>query len=71
MKNSNNPQIKVTPNYSKRTFTIRKIWNDGTISNSKYRTNPMSKGDFQSELNNTENDWKQFLVYSSDYYAVK
>ena len=69
MKNLNNPQIKVTPNYSKRTFTIRKIWEDGTIT--KYRTYPTNKNEFEMDLNNTENDWKQFLSNSNEYYSVK
>jgi hypothetical protein len=69
MNNSNNPEIKVTPNSSKRTFTIRKYWKDGTIS--KYRTLPMSKDEFESSQNDTVNDWKNFLSHSSDYYAIK
>ena len=69
MKNVNNPQVKVTPNHSKRTFTIRKIYEDGTIT--KYRTYPMTKSEFEQELYNTTNDWKQFLSASSDCYAVK
>ena len=60
--------IKVTANKSAKTFTIR-TYVDGKLNN-KYRTTPMTKEEFQSESNNTENDWKQFLK-SSDYYLVK
>lgn len=55
--------FKITPNHSKRTFTIQ---SDGT----KYRTNPMSREEFNSCLNNTGNDWQQFLK-SNDYYVVR
>ena len=61
-------KIKVTPNYSKRTFTIRKTYEDG--QKVKYRTIPFSQQEFDSELMNTENDWKQFLK-SNDYYKVQ
>lgn len=60
-------RIKATPNHSKRTFTIR-VYYDGVVVN-KYRTIQLSKEEFLIELNNTENDWKQFLK-SSDYYNV-
>ena len=63
-----NQTIKVTANQSARTFTIRTYVN-GKLS-SKYRTIKLSKEEFQSEENNTENDWKQFLK-SSDYYVVR
>ena len=57
-----------TPNHKKRTFTLRTYINDKI--NAKYRTIELSKSEFQSELNNSENDWNQFLK-SSDYYLVK
>ena len=57
-----------TPNHKKRTFTIRTYINDKI--NAKYRTIKLSKAEFENELNNTENDWNQFLK-SSDYYLVK
>lgn len=60
--------IKVTPNHEKRTFTIRKQRDGKTYA--KYRTIKLSKEEFNSELNNTENDWRQFLK-SEDYYPVK
>ena len=60
--------IIATPNYTKKTFTIRTYIN-GKI-NAKYRTIQMSKKEFEAELNNTQNDWMQFLK-SNDYYLVK
>ena len=63
-----NQTIKVTANESVRTFTIRTYVN-GKL-NAKYRTIKLSKEEFESEGNNTENDWLQFLK-SSDYYLVK
>lgn len=63
-----NQTIEVTANESARTFTIRTYVN-GKLSN-KYRTIKLTKEEFESESNNTENDWKQFLK-SSNYYLVK
>lgn len=58
-------EIKVSSNQSKRTFTIM-------VSSGKYRTIPMSKEDFESNENNTGNDWQHFLNRTSgDYYLVK
>jgi len=59
--------IKATANQSKRTFTIRKYINGKLFA--KYRTNQMSKEEFNREEMNTENDWKQFLK-SDDYYKI-
>jgi len=59
--------ITATPNFSARTFTIRK-YIDGELF-AKYRTFQMSQEEFDSELMNTENDWRQFLK-SPDYYKV-
>ena len=56
------------PNHKNRTFTIRTYIN-GKI-NAKYRTLKLSKPEFESELNNTENDWRHFLK-SNDYYLLK
>jgi len=66
MKNSTET-IKATPNYSKRTFTIRK-YIDGKLF-AKYRTIKMNQEEFDNEEMNTENDWRQFLK-SDDYYKV-
>tara|TARA_R100001244_G_C5152390_1_gene129858 strand:- start:354 stop:557 length:204 start_codon:yes stop_codon:yes gene_type:complete len=60
--------IEVTANQSKRTFTIRKTYSDG--SKVKYRTIQMNQSEFDSEEMNTENDWKQFLRATNDYYTV-
>ena len=45
--------ITATPNYTNRTFTIRICINGKLYF--KYRTIQMSKKEFESELNNTEN----------------
>ena len=55
--------INVTPNYSKRTFTIR-------VEGSKYRTYQMDKVTFSESLYMTANDWQHFLN-SCEYYKVK
>ena len=60
--------IKATPNFTNRTFTLRTYIN-GKIS-FKYITIKLTKPEFESELNNTQNDWIQFLKYY-DYYLVK
>jgi predicted secreted protein len=56
--------ITATPNYSKRTFTLR------TSSGNKYRTIQLSQEEFDSCEHNTSADWRQFLT-SEDYYVVK
>lgn len=61
--------IAATPNHSARTFTLRKYDESGNFT-VKYRTVRMSAEEFNSCLNNTENDWKQFLK-SDDYYPVR
>ncbi len=56
-------EIKVTPNFSKRTFTLRV---DGT----KYRTIQFNGKEFeQARLFWTGNDWEQFLK-TDEYYKV-
>jgi len=62
-----NQTTTATANHSAKTFTIRKVFSDGTIS--KYRTIRLPQEEFNSCLYNTENDWDQFLK-SSDYYSV-
>jgi siroheme synthase (precorrin-2 oxidase/ferrochelatase) len=62
MKTITNRKINVTANHSAMTFTIR-------TNGSKYRTIQLSKEEFKSCLNNTGNDWAEFLK-SSDYYKV-
>ena len=61
-KTISNDTIKIGTNYSKKTFTIK-------TDVAKYRTFKMDKAEFKSCLNNTGNDWKQFLK-SDDYYKV-
>lgn len=57
-------EIKVSPNKSKRTFTIR-------TSIAKYRTIQFSKEEFNRIYRNwTANDWQQFLN-TDEYYKVK
>tara|TARA_R110000744_G_scaffold330763_1_gene436228 strand:- start:37 stop:309 length:273 start_codon:yes stop_codon:yes gene_type:complete len=60
--------IKATPNYSKRTFTLR-CYINGTLY-VKYRTTEMSEEEFNSCEYNTNNDWQQYLT-TDDYYKVK
>ena len=59
--------IKATPNYSKRTFTLR-CYSDG-IFYAKYRTTQMTQDEFDTEEYNTDNDWQQFLK-TDGYYKV-
>ena len=54
VKTNNMKQYKATPNYSKRTFTIR-------TKSSKYRTLPMSKIEFNEALFNTSHDWYVYI----------
>tara|TARA_R110000751_G_scaffold83052_1_gene166892 strand:- start:796 stop:1002 length:207 start_codon:yes stop_codon:yes gene_type:complete len=60
--------IKATPNYSKRTFTLR-CYSDGVFY-AKYRTTQMTQDEFDTEEYNTQNDWEQFFK-SDDYYTVR
>ena len=53
----------VTPNFSKRTFTIK-------TDSAKYRTYKLPKQEFDNCLFNTGNDWADFLK-SDDYFEVK
>lgn len=55
--------IKVTPNKTNRTFTIR-------TGVAKYRTMRMSKEEFSEALNWTGNDWNQFLE-GDEYYRAE
>jgi hypothetical protein len=57
--------LTITPNHAKRRFTIR------TNKGNKYRTNKMSKVEFEENLLNTQNDWQNFLDTSQDYYKTK
>ena len=60
-----NVKIKVTANYSKRTFTIRK-------ESAKFRTLEMSQNEFDECEYNTTEDWEYFLrTQGGSYYEVK
>tara|TARA_R110000851_G_scaffold254285_1_gene406739 strand:+ start:383 stop:580 length:198 start_codon:yes stop_codon:yes gene_type:complete len=59
--------IKVSANQSKKTFTIRVSDKD---FKSKYRTISYSQQEFDSMESDTENDWKNFLAVSDEYYPV-
>jgi len=61
--------FKVTPNKSKRTFTLR-MYDNGKCY-SKYRTLRFSKDDFEDMECNTESDWKHFLNAEDYYFLVK
>lgn len=58
-----NVQIKVTPNKSQRTFTIRR-------QGIKFRTLQMSREEFDSAEYWTGQDWSNFLK-TDEYYIVK
>lgn len=60
--------LKATPNFNKRTFTLRINYETGA-KETKYRTVRLSRNEFESCLNNTQNDWFNFLK-SDDYYHV-
>jgi hypothetical protein len=66
--------IKITPNYSKRTFTIRitePVSTPGEVYYAKYRTFPSTKDEFNMDLQNTDNDWYQFLYRTNLYYEIE
>ena len=65
---TNKETITVSANQSARTFTIRKKYSDGFKV--KYRTIKMNQEDFDSEERNTENDWRNFLNTTDEYYTV-
>ena len=68
MKTITGREIKATPNYSNRTFTLRCTDTNGFKV--KYRTTPMNKEEFESCEYNTANDWNWFLKNTDDYYKV-
>lgn len=63
MKTNTGENINVKANNRKKTYTIRTDFN-------KYRTNPMTKDEFNSAYYWTANDWRNFLK-TDDYYLVK
>ena len=56
----------ITPNWGKRTYTIR-AYDNGKLY-AKYRTYPQPKGCMTDDW--TESDIRNFLRYSNDYYLV-
>ena len=64
-------EIVATPNYSKRTFTIR--CKEGGVTYTKYRTLPMGKVEFEeTEANMTQGEWEAWFSYANgSYYKVK
>lgn len=57
----------ITLNHRVRTYTIRAYENGKLIA--KYRSHPQRKEDFSEDW--TENDIRNFLQSSNDYYVVK
>ena len=57
----------IRTNRQKRTYTIRR-YDNGKVT-TKYRSNPQSKEEYSEHW--TENDIKNFLKYSNDYYEVR
>jgi|14_taG_2_1085336.scaffolds.fasta_scaffold24420_1 2-polyprenyl-3-methyl-5-hydroxy-6-metoxy-1,4-benzoquinol methylase len=62
-------KIKVTPNYKKKTFTIRKYDHKNRIT-TKYRTNQFTMDEFEELQYNTNKDWIDFLNNSNHYHVV-
>lgn len=60
--------INSTPNYSKKTFTLRVI--HGNEKPIKYRTGVMTKDEFESSLYRTQHDWSDFLKRSNNYQHI-
>ena len=65
--------IKIRSNRTLRVFTITRYEMAGKtkIPVAKYRTNPLSKDEFQDMENNTTKDWEDFLKNSKNYTTVK
>ena len=61
--------IKATPNYSKKTFTIRKF--EGKKLVSKFKTFALDSENFSTGLYMTTNDWKFFLRNNQNYKLIK
>jgi hypothetical protein len=61
--------ITAKGNERTKTYDIVKTWNDGTKT--VYRTTELTYQEFEDLEYNTENDWKDFLKTSQDYYLVE
>jgi hypothetical protein len=63
--------LKITPNNSKKTFTIRKYDKDYKKI-IKYRSFPVDDNEFQEMEIYTERDWKNWLnVQPNNYEPIK
>ncbi len=60
--------ITATGNEAEKSFVIVKEYSDGTKDT--YQTNEMSEQEFEECDYNTENDWKNFLNTSGNYYHI-
>jgi hypothetical protein len=61
--------ITAKGNERTKTYDIVKTWDDGTKT--VYRTTKLTYQEFEDFEYNTENDWKDFLKTSQDYYLVE
>ena len=61
--------ITAKGNERTKTYDIVKTWSDGTKT--VYRTTELTYQEFEDFEYNTENDWKDFLKTSQDYYVVE
>lgn len=59
--------ITALGNERTKTYDIVKTWNDGTKV--IYRTTELTDQEFEDFEYNTENDWKDFLKTSQDYFV--
>jgi hypothetical protein len=63
--------LKITPNNSKKTFTIRKYDKDYKKI-IKYRSFPVNDNEFEEMEAYTERDWKNWLnVQPNNYESIK
>ena len=60
--------ITATPNYSKKTFTIRMKEGKKTIN--KFRTLEFNQDEFEEMQYYTDFDWYYFLRDSNEYYIL-
>jgi len=69
MYNKRKQFFKVTPNFNKRTFTIR-IQNSYGKTVRKYKSISFNQEEFDSMEFNTQNDWDHFMK-TDEYYLIK
>lgn len=60
--------LKATPNYSRRTFTVRLYYSDGSIK--KFPCGRFTQDEFQAMLKYGQSDWLSWLE-SVDYCTVR